>query len=144
MCEHERGAEHGLRCQAPRVAPTALCLSLSLAFCRYFPMPLSVIIQSYMSLSLSVLHVSVSLSHTRTHVPGMYVYCAEILPTTHRQAGLSIGIGSSKTASGLAGVLLFPLLTFSTSSAGHKTGNIFQRLCQQMLVLFCFSAVRAI
>jgi hypothetical protein len=74
----------------------------------------------------------------------MYVYCAEILPTTHRQAGLSIGIGSSKTASGLAGVLLFPLLTFSTSSAGQKTGNIFQRLCQQMLVLFCFSAVRAI
>ena len=40
---------------------------------------------------------------------GMYVYAAEIMPTSHRQAGLCIGIGMSKLMSGIAPAMLTPL-----------------------------------
>ena len=118
MCEHERGAEHGLM-------PSFSCCSIRLMSFSFFVFP-----SLFPHVSLCLTCLCLSHSHPRTHAPGMYVYCAEILPTTHRQAGLSIGIGSSKAASGLAGVLLFPLRTFSTTSAGHKAGKKFQRLAR--------------
>jgi len=47
----------------------------------------------------------------------MYVYAAEILPTSHRNTGLAIGNGASKTVGCILPLLLLPLVTHSQFSA---------------------------
>jgi len=51
----------------------------------------------------------------------MYIYTAEAIPTTHRQAGLCIGIGMSKAFSGLAPALLAALLGDSDGDLVHMS-----------------------
>ena len=46
----------------------------------------------------------------------MYVYAAEILPTSHRNTGLAIGNGASKTVGCILPLLLLPLVTHSQFS----------------------------
>lgn len=41
----------------------------------------------------------------------MYVYAAEIMPTSHRNTGLAIGSGASKLVGGILPLLLLPLVT---------------------------------
>ena len=55
---------------------------------------------------------------------GMYVYTAELVPTSHRQAGVSLGIGLSKLSSGIAGMLLMPFIDWSSRHDPRSLGTM--------------------
>jgi hypothetical protein len=70
---------------------------------------------------------------------GMYVYAAELVPTSHRQSALSLGVGLSKAASGFIGMLLSPLMNVQTAqSLTPETGKTNQSLhgCLNIIALF--------
>lgn len=64
----------------------------------------------------------------------MYVYAAELVPTTSRQAGLSLGIGASKAACGLAGIILVSFI--NSKGASNVSGEI-QLLYCLPITLYC-------
>jgi hypothetical protein len=64
----------------------------------------------------------------------MYVYAAELVPTTNRQAGLSLGIGASKAACGLAGIILVSFI--NSKGASNVSGEI-QLLYCLPITLYC-------
>lgn len=58
----------------------------------------------------------------------MYVYAAEIMPTSHRNTGLAIGSGASKCVGGIIPLILLPLVTPSIPKnslfADSKHGSV--------------------